>query len=136
MPLIVALISGVLWGLLGSYVTHSIYGSLSWVAAPSGALIGYVVYRLCQRFYAKPIWALVPVAILSTFLAMALFGLTLGLVDLARGIPNRVAWAVIVQGMGVCLWGLLFMPFLWLLFPLSFGNHALIRFLWQRHRGG
>lgn len=132
MPLLVSLISGVLWGILGSFVTYNLFGPFSWWAAPSGILIGYLVYRLSQPFYTKSIWVLIPVAILSTFVAVALFGLSLGLADLARGVPNNIAWAVIVQGMLACLGGLVFVPFLWLLFPLSFGNHVLIRFLSRR----
>jgi hypothetical protein len=79
--------------------------------------------------YRKPAWFLILTAIISTLFAVALFGLCLGFADLMRGIPNRIAWAVIVQSMNACLWGLLFMPFYWPLFILAYGNHALLRYM-------
>ena len=129
MPLVTSIISGLLWGILGSLATLSVFGPRSWFAAPLGALIGSLVYFLSRRFYTRSLLALIPVSILSTFVAVALFGLCLGAVDLFRGTGNRIPWAVIVQGMNACLWGLLYIPIYWLLFPLSFGNHALIRHL-------
>ncbi len=77
---------------------------------------------------------LIPVSILSTIVAVALFGLCLGVVDLSRDMPNRIPWAVVVQGINICLWGLIFIPVYWLLFPLSFGKHALIRYFAQRYQ--
>jgi hypothetical protein len=132
MPLQTSIFSGLLWGILGSLTTQSTFGPLSWFAAPLGMLIGLLVYWLSRRFYSKSIWMLIPVSLISTVLAVALFGLCIGLFDLSRAIPHRIPWAVVVQAMGACLIGLFCIPVYWLLFPLSFANHFLIRRLTLR----
>ena len=74
--------SGLLWGIIGSLATQSSFGRFSWFVAPLGMVIGLLVYWLSRRFYSKPIWMLIPVSLISTFLGVALFGICLGLIDL------------------------------------------------------
>jgi surface polysaccharide O-acyltransferase-like enzyme len=132
MPLPTSIFSGLLWGILGSLATQNTFGPISWFVAPLGMLIGLLVYWFSRRFYSKSLWMLIPVSLISTVLAVALFGLCIGLIDLSRAIPHRTPWAVIVQAMGLCLIGLIAIPIYWLLFPLSFANHFLIRHLTRR----
>lgn len=132
MPLQSSIFSGLLWGALGSLATQSTFGPISWFVAPLGMLIGLLVYRLSRRFYSKSLWVLIPVSLISTVLAVALFGLFLGLIDLSRASPHPDPWAVVVQPMGLCLIGLIGIPVYWLLFPLSFANHFWIRHLTRR----
>jgi hypothetical protein len=121
--------SRLLWGLLGSYLTRKVFGPHSWLAAPCGIFIGLLVFCSSRWTYRRQVWVLLPTAIISTFIAVALFGLCLGFADLTRDIPNRIGWAVVVQSMNACLWGLIFAPLYWPLFVLSFANHALLRHL-------
>jgi hypothetical protein len=107
-------------------------GPHSWLAAPGGILIGVIIFCISRRFYQKSVWFLLPVAIVTTFIAVALFGLCLGFADLMRDLPGQIAWAVVLQGMNACLWALIFIPLYWALFPLAFGNHLLIRYLTAR----
>lgn len=130
-PAIVSAISGLAWGLLGAYLTRKVAGPHSWFAAPGGIVIGLVVFWISRWTYRKPFWVLVPTAILSTFIAVAVFGFCLGVADLIRDMPNRIGWAVVVQSMNACLWGLFFVPLYWSLFLLAFGNHALVRHFWR-----
>ena len=130
-PLIASLLSGLAWGIAGSLLTKDAFGVYSWYAAPSGAFIGITVYLLGSRSYRRSSWNLIPVAIISTFIAAALFGIALGIVDLARGIPGRIGWAVVVQAMNACMMSLVIFPIYWLLFPVAFANHALIRRLFK-----
>lgn len=127
MPATLSIILGLLWGMLGSYVLKQAMGPWVWVAALAGPFIGLLVYWASRRVYARPFWVLIPLALVSTVVGVALFGLAVGLVDLFREIPDRRTWAVVVQGMNICLWGLFFQPAFWVLFPLAFGNHALVR---------
>lgn len=124
--------SGLLWGIIGSLATQSSFGRFSWFVAPLGMVIGLLVYWLSRRFYSKPVWMLIPVSLISTFLGVALFGICLGLIDLSRATPDRIPWAVVAQAMNACLWGLIFIPVFCLLFPLSLANHTLIRHLTLR----
>jgi hypothetical protein len=126
---VVSAMSGLLWGLLGAYLTRNIAGPYSWLAAPSGPVIGLFVFYVSRWTYWRPVWVLIPTAMVSTFLAVGLFGLFLGFADLSRAMPNRIGWAVVVQSMLACLWGIIFIPLYWPLFLLSFGNHALLRHL-------
>ena len=132
MTIAVSAFIGLLCGILGAYVTREVSGPHSWLAASSGPFIGVFIYFLCRRFYGNSIWRLIPVSIASTFIAVALFGLFLGAADLTRNIPNRMGWAVVVQGMNACVWGLVFVPLYWGLFLLAFGNHAFLRYLDRR----
>ena len=129
---IASAVSGLGWGLLGSWITSKMSGPHSWLAAPGGILIGVIIFYLSRRFYRKSVWIVIPVAIVTTFIAVALFGLCLGFADLMRNIPGRIAWAVVLQSMNACLWGLVFIPLYWALFLLAFGNHLLIRYLTVR----
>lgn len=122
-------ISGLLWGLLGSFLTSRIVGPHAWMAAPGGPVIGLLIFYGSRWAYRRPVWVLALTAIASTFIAAGLFGLCLGLADLSRDLPNRIGWAVVLQSMNACLWGVIFIPMYWPLFLLSFGNHALVRYL-------
>lgn len=133
MALAISALSGLFWGILGAFLTQNVVGSHSWFAAPSGIFIGIAAYYLSRWAYRKSIWYLALASIISTFIAVALFGLFLGAADLARDIPNRDPSEVILQSMIACLWGLLFVPIYWSLFLLAFGNHLLIRYLHRRN---
>jgi len=132
MAIAISALSGLVWGILGAFLTQDAAGSYSWFAAPSGIFIGIAVYYLSRWAYRKSVWYLALASVISTFIAVALFGLFLGAADLTRDIP-RIPSAVILQGMYTCLCGLLFIPFYWSLFPLAFGNHLLIRHLHRRN---
>ena len=129
MLILISAITGLLWGILGAYLTQEVAGLYSWLAAPSCLFIGAFIYFLSRRFYRMSVWALIPVSIVSTFVAVAVFGLFVGAADLIRDIPSRVGWEVVIQGMISCLWGLVCIPLYWVLFLLAFGNHALLRHL-------
>lgn len=133
MAIAISALSGLVWGILGAFLTQNVAGSYSWFAAPSGIFIGIAVYYLSRWAYRRSVWYLALASMISTFIAVALFGLFLGAADLTRDIPNRIPSAVILQGMNACLWGLLFVPIYWSLFPLAFGNHLLIRYLHRRN---
>jgi hypothetical protein len=128
MPLVVIpAVSGLLWGLLGAWLTQKIFGPYVWIAAPTGILIGLLIYQLSRRFYSGPAWQLVPVAIVTTIMAVGLFGIVVGIVDATSGSGNRMIWKTVVQSANACVAGLLFLPAYWPLFLVAWGNHWLIR---------
>lgn len=121
-------LSGLIWGLMGASFSQKVAGAHVWFAVPLGIPIGIAVFRGSRWTYKKPRWVLFFTAIISTIIAVALFGLCVGLVDLMRDIPNRNGLAVVIQSMLAYLFGLLTMPPFWAFFLLSFANHALLRF--------
>ena len=129
----IAGLSGCIWGLLGCYFSENSVGTHVWFAAPLGFPIGIAAFYTTRWTYEKSCWVLVPTAITSTIIAVALFGLCVGLADLTRDIPNRKEFSVVIQNMLAYLFGLLTMPPFWTFFILSFGNHGLLRFLIRRN---
>ncbi|HCZ02590.1 MAG TPA: hypothetical protein DHV39_04135 [Verrucomicrobiales bacterium] len=122
-------LSGLIWGLMGACFSQKVAGAHVWFAAPLGIPIGIAVLRGSRWTYEKTRWVLFSAVIIRTIMAVALFGLCVGLVDLMRDIPNRNGFAVMIQSMLTYLFGLLSMPPFWAFFLLSFANHALLRFL-------
>jgi len=123
----VIILSGLIWGILGAWLSAGGVPSFRWFAVPGGILIGALIYRTSRWTYRASPWALLPTAAVTTVIAVALFGLAVGLVDLARGIPGRIPLAVVLQTVLGFLWGLLYSPLLWWLFLLALANHALLR---------
>lgn len=98
------------------------------LAAPFGAFVGILIYFLFRSFYRKSFKWMFPIAVISTYIAVFLFGLILGMVDLASNrSPNSIGSAVVLQAAIACLWGITFFPLYWFFFVLSFFNHCLIR---------
>ncbi|MBT7535920.1 MAG: hypothetical protein HN610_10170 [Verrucomicrobia bacterium] len=128
-PTLLAGLSGLIWGLMGASFSQKVVGAHVWFAVPLGIPIGIAVLRGSRWTYEKPRWVLFSTAIVSTIVAVALFGLCVGLVDAMRDIPNRNGFSVVIQSMLAYVFGLLTMPPFWAFFVLSFANHALLRFL-------
>ena len=127
--LMASAVSGLIWGIIGSTLFWMSSGGLHpiyFCAAPFGILVGVLVYFLFKWSYTKSIFWIFPIAIFSTYIAVAIFGLGLGILDLVRN-PNRITYAVILQASIACLWGITFIPIYWSLFGLSFLNHLVIR---------
>ena len=129
-PIVASALTGVAWGLVAAYFTSTstVFGSIAWMAAFSWPLIGVFIYLVSRFIYRRSVWWMIPWTLVSTYLALILFGLALGIADAMRPIPRNTI-AVIAQSVLMCLWGFTFIPFFWLfLLPVA-GNHALIRWL-------
>ncbi len=93
------------------------------VASPFiGLLAGLVYRRACNSSLANRVFF----SLLTLYLAAALFGLASGITDAFRTIPSRMPSAVIIQTVLATLWGVTFTGYVFLLWPLSFFNHALL----------
>jgi hypothetical protein len=113
-PLAFSALSGLAWGAIGSLLFWRHAGNpkpFYFFAIPFGCVIGILIYFVFRPFYRKSSKWLFPVSIVSTYLAVFLFGLVLGLADLAfNDTANRIAYAVILQAAIACLWGVTFFP--------------------------
>jgi len=131
--ILAAAASGVMWGYLGAYLSHTAFGPFVWQIPPYCFLIGLSIYGLSSRFYRYSIQWLIPLSVCTIVISVLLFGFFVGLADLGRDIPGRSVSGVIVQAILGCVHGfclsVISVPSLWVLFLLSFINHAIMRFL-------
>lgn len=137
--ILTAAASGVMWGYLGAYLSHKAFGSFVWQIPPYCLLIGLSIYGLSYRFYQYSIQWLIPLSVCTIFISVLLFGFFVGLADLGRDIPGRSALGIIAQailgcGFGFCM-SIISVPSLWILFLLSFINHAIMRMLETKAEG-
>ena len=129
LPILLAAACGWLWAWLGSFLSAATFDGLAEAAIPAGLIIGPAIYLLSRRYYRGSIRTLFGLAFFTTVIAVALFGLSVGLLDAFRDLPGRHPAEVILQPVMGFLWGLFLVPICWGLFPLAFATHALFRHL-------
>jgi hypothetical protein len=116
-----------LWGCIVTVIAfgmapRAIWGGL--IASPViGCLIGVATKHWCFR----PTSLRVATALLSLYVAAALFGLGVGIYDwLSLQTANRIPYAVVLQSVLAFLWGLTFLGWFILFWPLAYLNHWLL----------
>jgi hypothetical protein len=126
---------GMVWGaialMLGASLRPVIWGGV--FLAPFigvGAGFASVLFPAEGRFR-RALFSLV-----SLYVAAAIFGLGIGVYDLATGQNvgdgwQRIPSAVVLQGAAATLWGLTFTGYFILLWPLSHANHSILSRLWR-----
>jgi len=120
-------VSGTVWGCLVTavafeFVPQAVWGGL--IASPAiGCIIGFATLHWCRLRTPLRIAA----TLLSLYAAAVLFGLSVGLYDwLALDIPGRIAHGVVLQAAVAFPWGLTFLGWVVLLWPLGYLNHWLL----------
>ena len=120
-PVIRSLIAGAAWGAASLVIARlgPWYATVGILL--SGPLIGLAVFWVSRWAYdsrfSTALWT-----IPSVYLATAIFGLLVGLLDsIARGAEMIVETAL------AALWGLSHPSPLWLIFPLAFATHLWVR---------
>ena len=87
-------------------------------------LIGLMVAQAYRPIHQHSLWIRVFWTLLMLYLAAALFGLAVGVVDtLNDDIQNRISSAVVIESVLAFLWGLTFSGYVLFLWPLAFANH-------------
>lgn len=132
-----SLASGCVWGgiayLLGGPLDRLVWGGI--IVSP---LIGLAVGRaatwlrpssnpakLGSKLGSKLGRAFVSLA--GLYIAASLFGLAVGMYDLATGdTAHRIATAVVMQSILGVLWGVTFTGYVLILWPLAYLNHTLL----------
>lgn len=119
--------SGLAWGMLALGLGYGAFRGAIWgglIASPViGLLIGMVTlrWRLASTAYRAIL------ALLTLYVAGTCFGLSVGLYDwLARGVPNRIPHAVVLQAILAVWWGLTFTGYFVVLWPLAYFNHWIL----------
>ena len=124
-------VSGGAWGAIAYLLAGHMVGKGIWGGVLVSPVIGILVGLTAARLRNLPAGGRVIVSLVGLYAATLLFGLAVGLGDLATGVNSsegsqRIPGAVILQsGLGF-LWGLTFMGYIVVLWPLSYLNCWLI----------
>ena len=124
-------VSGGAWGAIAYLLAGRMVGKGIWGGVLVSPAIGILVGLTAARLRNLPAGGRVFVSLVGLYAATLLFGLAVGLGDLATGVNSsegsqRIPGAVILQsGLGF-LWGLTFMGYIVVLWPLSYLNCWLI----------
>jgi hypothetical protein len=120
-------VSGVLWGCVVTVIAFDAAPRAIWGGLIASPLIGCMIGAATKRWSYLSLPLRVVVALVSVYVAAALFGLGVGLYDwLAVDIPNRIAYGVVVQAVLAFLWGLTFIGWCLVFWPLAYLNHWLL----------
>ena len=117
--------AGIAWVLLDQRINAGIAGGI--LASP---LIGIVMGSFSKDFRERPILVRTAVALITLYIAAALFGTAGGVADFAFGSGMRTAGAI-VGAVWAFVWGLTFSGYFVLLWPLSYLNHSVIARTWS-----
>jgi len=90
-------------------------------------LIGLLIGFIFLPAYKLPKFVQFALSLITLYLAVAMFGVAVGLYDASRNIPNRIATAVILQSIIAAVMGVTFTGYMLVLWPLAFLNHRLLR---------
>lgn len=136
MPLLVSAFSGAMWGGV-AYVLGSVpMGSIIWGGIFVSPLIGLAAGTISKNFDRPNGWLRALIALVSLYVAAALFGIGAGLFDLLARTNSgpwgsRIPSAVVIQSVLGVLWGLTFTGYFVILWPLAYLNHALVATFWR-----
>jgi len=125
--LLFSALSGCAWALiayvlsLGWLRPHIVVAGI--VASPLiGLLIGFIFVPL----YRQPKFVQFALSLVTLYIAVALFGLSVGLYDATYDIPNRTGtFEVIFESVIGCIMGVTF-GYVLILWPLAYLNHRLL----------
>jgi len=119
--------SGFLWGCLATVAAYNAVPRAVWGGLIVSPAIGCLIGAATMRWSDLALPLRIGVALLSVYVAAALFGLGVGLYDwLAVGTPNRIPSAVVAQAVLAFLWGVTFTGWFLLFWPLAYLNLRLL----------
>ena len=122
--------SSCFWVTMALALGHSAFPrNLVWAAVLAGPLIGATVGELYLIVLGRSRFERAAMALLTLYVAAALFGLAVGAFDVLQGLEDgspRDTLAVLVQGVIASLWGLTFTGYVLFLWPLAYLNHMLV----------
>ena len=134
----ISLACGFAWGGIAYVLGSGALDRLIWGGVLVSPLIGLAIGRVAA--WLRPSSWLGSklgrafASVVGLYAAVSLFGLAVGVYDLATGdIRNRIASAVVIQAVLGVLWGATFTGYFVILWPLAYLNHAL---LWRLEEWG
>ena len=121
-----ALLAGMVWGALGVLLAGQMLGPVVWGGAVISPAIGLATAVLFRGFRRLSPGVRVALALVSLYLAAGLFALAAGITDATRMIPNRNGGAVVIEKVLGVWWGITFMGYLPLLWPIAYLTHSML----------
>jgi hypothetical protein len=120
-------LSGCVWAILAYVLSDGAMGSLIWRGVIASPLIGLLIGLLYLPAYKFSKGWQVFTSLVTLYLAVALFGFAVGIYDAyGRSITNRIPSEVILESVLATLWGVTFLGYFLVLWPLSYLNHRLL----------
>ena len=140
MPLLVSALSGVLWAGVAYALGARAMGWIIWGGIAAAPLIGVAAGPVSRGFDRQRwLWRVVT-ALVSLYVATALFGLAAGLFDIVVGTNSGPGWsripsAVVLQSMVGFLCGLTVTGYFLVLWPLAYLTHTVVARFWRDSLG-
>jgi hypothetical protein len=123
---LLAAFSGCAWALIAIVLSLNVFGKLIAGGLAASPLIGLFIGLVYLPAYKLPSWAQGLLALLTLYIAVALFGCAVGVYDALRAIPNRGSGEVILQQVLAAVIGITVSGYVLVLWPLAFLNHRLL----------
>ena len=116
-------VSGFAWGGIAYYLGHP-WPPCIWGGILASPLIGLVVGLAYLPAYRFRVGFRILLALVALYIAVALFGIALGICDQAtRYIPNQIRGAGVIESLLATLWGVTFTGYVLFLWPLAYWNY-------------
>jgi hypothetical protein len=120
-------LSGCAWAGIAYVIGHEMLGRALVGGILAAPVIGILVGRLYRPAYRLSLGGRAIATIVTFYIAIALFGLAVGLYDAyARPVPGRIPSAVVSQDVIGTVWGVTWMGYVVVLWPLAHFNHWLV----------
>jgi len=122
-------LSGCVWAVIASFVGKDINGLEGGLYA--SPVIGVIVGLLFQGFSRHSPLGRAILSLLGFYLAVTLFGLAIGITDFATGLQSGPGWSrkpveTVLQAIIGSLWGVTFLGWVLLLWPLAYLNFLIV----------
>jgi hypothetical protein len=133
--LFISALSGCVWALIAHLLTGSMAGIEGAMAA--SPVIGVLVALAFRKVERRTVLKRAMVALTGLYLAVALFGLAMGITDVLRGPRRGPGWQrkpveTVAQAVIGCMWGVTWAGWVVFLAPLAYVNFMLVE---PRSRG-
>jgi hypothetical protein len=121
-----SMVSGCVWAALAYVLAHEALGEIIWGGVIASPLVGVAAGAIFQPACSYSGWKKLLLSLGTLYVAVGLFGLAAGIYDAFRFVPNSAFWAVVVQPILGCWWGITMTGMVAFLWPMSFLNHSLL----------
>lgn len=124
---LLATLSGCAWAVIAYVLSYGMFNANTVIGGMiASPLIGLFIGFVFLPAYKLPKFVQFALSLVSLYLAVALFGLGVGLYDAARDVPNRTGTLEVILQTVIASWFGVTMGYVLILWPLAFLNHRLL----------